>query len=449
MSRYAPVRTSGWRESDVNAYRSELQGIYSVLLALQVLTKFHQLTSGSITLYCDNEKAVELANQLTPFSSSLSHMDLLRSIQHLHTSLPFRVQFQHVRGHQDQIFSAWSLSRPSQLNIACDHLAKGYLLQQLSLHPETHRTTTPLFGEPASCFLEGDKLTGDVQQRVITHCTQADTLQYLVTKGVLSREIVPCVNWSAIGNHLRHQPYSYRLWVTKHSHDLAATGRNMVKWGLGQNAACPCCGCPDETLPHLYVCQHASMVQSRSTALEALRLWMVSTDTNPDILHCFLSVLGGSTRLFGSHVSPLTRSASLEQDSIGYWNTLLGRLSQTWERLQQAHLLSLGKRDRSSNWSVGMVDRILDIGRRCWDTRNGILHESTVGSLNLHESRDLDLEIANQLSIGLHDLMAEDHYLITQRTLPDLLKLPSTHKRIWLHSVNTGRAHSRALNVSD
>lgn len=38
----------------VNAYRSELQGIHSILLAITAVCLFYHITEGSITIGCDN-----------------------------------------------------------------------------------------------------------------------------------------------------------------------------------------------------------------------------------------------------------------------------------------------------------------------------------------------------------------------------------------------------------
>jgi len=57
------VRTSGVdceATSEVNAYCSKLQGLHTMLLAVLILCQHYDLHEGSITLACDNEKAIYL-----------------------------------------------------------------------------------------------------------------------------------------------------------------------------------------------------------------------------------------------------------------------------------------------------------------------------------------------------------------------------------------------------
>ena len=83
--------TSG-RPCEVNAYRSELQSIHAILLALTVICQVFQITSGSITLACDNEQAVRYTNEKhLEVPSSVHHADLLRAIRRLRKNLPIQV----------------------------------------------------------------------------------------------------------------------------------------------------------------------------------------------------------------------------------------------------------------------------------------------------------------------------------------------------------------------
>jgi len=53
--------TSGTR-TEVNAYRSEFQGIHTCFLALKALCCYHQIPDGMFTLACNNERAVILSS---------------------------------------------------------------------------------------------------------------------------------------------------------------------------------------------------------------------------------------------------------------------------------------------------------------------------------------------------------------------------------------------------
>lgn len=437
------VRTTGWCDYDVNAYRSELQGIYTLLLAVLAIGEMHAITTGCFTLYCDNEKAIFLSsNSDEVLPTSTAHHDLIRSIRGVHRIIPFRVQFLHVRGHQDEVTGFWSLPRPSQLNILCDNMAKQYLLQLLIEKPPAPPSSPKFVGEGPSCFLRDIKLTGNIQHRIASYCAEEAVKDYLITKGLLSHDTVHIVNWAAIGHYLRHQSVPFRLWATKHSFKFAATGQNLVRWGLSQFDSCPCCGHSPEIMLHLYQCTAEGMVANKTERLEAFTSWMESANTHPEILRIFMRVLSSDIS-FTSVATLETAIAARQQDALGVWNTWVGRLSISWEQLQDTYYRSISSSKTSRVWAAGMTEHILLIGHGLWVTRNRVLHDKTLGGITIHQSTELNNEISNQYALGLADLHPRDHHLITKRDLPSILKLPTAHKRLWYQSLLIARDHGR------
>ena len=136
------VRTSG-TEEDVNAYRSELQGVYTLLLAISMLCKSHTIRSGSIRVACDNDKCIELARDphLDVNVNSFEHADLIRAIRATTASLPLQVTFVKVKGHKDDDLPSTALTPMERLNCAMDHDAKELVLYGL-LHVRA-TTTAP------------------------------------------------------------------------------------------------------------------------------------------------------------------------------------------------------------------------------------------------------------------------------------------------------------------
>lgn len=318
-------------------------------------------------------------------------------------------------------------------------MAKRYLNAYLTSDTNHACHTLPLCCEQVTCSIDNIKLTGNVQRRVTEYCSTSDTLRYLQNKGVVPEDLLHKINWLPIGVFLRHRPLAFRVWMAKHSYGFASTGTNMVKWGLDSEDSCPCCGSPGESLSHLYECPDPRMVTTRTSGIESFRTWMVSSSTNPDVVVAFVGLFLEPSRNFGSFPTMLNNPAALEQDRLGRWNTLIGRLSRKWEMQHSAYLTSLGLSRSSSAWAAGMVEHLLLIGHRCWTTRNNILHADAFGSLNLHSVRALDEEISSYYALGTHDMSPIDHHLILQRELPDLLKLPTVQKRLWLQSIRIAR----------
>jgi hypothetical protein len=54
---YGTTPTSG-EAQDVDSYRSELQGVHTMLLGLLAFCTFHHIEEGKVTLGCDNSNCV-------------------------------------------------------------------------------------------------------------------------------------------------------------------------------------------------------------------------------------------------------------------------------------------------------------------------------------------------------------------------------------------------------
>ena len=150
-------QTSGL-ENNVNAYRSELQGIHAGLIGMLAFCTFHNISGGSFRLGCDNEVGI--------FQSSKQHLNVPIRTKHADLIRAIRItiqQFQdrsisvtpfHIDGHQDDVISFVDLDRPSQLNVLMYTTAKSKL-DQLTSMPFTP-TAFDIKFEGWSCWVKGD-----------------------------------------------------------------------------------------------------------------------------------------------------------------------------------------------------------------------------------------------------------------------------------------------------
>jgi hypothetical protein len=87
---------------DQSAYRSELAGIFSILVFAKKMCEFFQITSRAIELCCDGQSALDNAfNFVSLIQLEDPNYDLLQAIRTLWASSPLTWKFRHVRGHQD------------------------------------------------------------------------------------------------------------------------------------------------------------------------------------------------------------------------------------------------------------------------------------------------------------------------------------------------------------
>ncbi len=98
--------------SDQSAYRSELAGIYSILVMAKKVCEYFHILQGSIELGCDGQSALDKAfNYVSIIRIEDADHDLLHAIRNLWALSPLTWKFRHVKGHQDDTNSIENLDR--------------------------------------------------------------------------------------------------------------------------------------------------------------------------------------------------------------------------------------------------------------------------------------------------------------------------------------------------
>lgn len=85
-----------------SAYKSELGGLYGIIVAVEALCEHYDIDSGSITIACDGESALHYAfDWENKWLLKTPHLDLILAIQTMLQTSKIQWQFRHVKGHQD------------------------------------------------------------------------------------------------------------------------------------------------------------------------------------------------------------------------------------------------------------------------------------------------------------------------------------------------------------
>ncbi len=112
-----------------NAYRGELLGLMAVHLILVSMNWVRRSLRGSIQVVSNCLRALQQVTYLPPYRipSRCKHSNILKNLLVNYRDLPFSVHYSCVKAHQDNTVAFDKLSRKSQLNSICDHLAKQRL----------------------------------------------------------------------------------------------------------------------------------------------------------------------------------------------------------------------------------------------------------------------------------------------------------------------------------
>jgi hypothetical protein len=86
---------------DQGAYRSELAGLYGIVLVVNWLCEWAGLTTGKIEVGCDGLSALNKAFDSWPLEPQDPHFDMLSAIRHMIQASPLQWTTRHIAGHQD------------------------------------------------------------------------------------------------------------------------------------------------------------------------------------------------------------------------------------------------------------------------------------------------------------------------------------------------------------
>ena len=120
--------------SDHSAYRSEIAGLYGIVLMVEIIKKVWRLTKGSILVGCDGKTTLEQALQFRKnrTSSKQKHFDLLSGIQGYVRDSVISYTPLHIKGHQDRHTNLANLDWLAILNIEVDTYAKDFWTEKFS-----------------------------------------------------------------------------------------------------------------------------------------------------------------------------------------------------------------------------------------------------------------------------------------------------------------------------
>jgi hypothetical protein len=166
-------------------------------------------------------------------------------------------------------------------------------------------------------------------------------------------------------------PFGRRRWLLKHATGFCGVGKMELVRGNQDHAECPRCGAFEDTT-HVLTCKDPCTEIVYITALQKLDTHMRTIHTAPELRLTLLRRLK-HWRKHGHLVPDLApvpttfgiREATIEQDNIGWYNFLLGRLSSRWTDSQQCYLESIKKCNSGRRWTIAILDKIWDISFWC------------------------------------------------------------------------------------
>jgi hypothetical protein len=222
---------------DQNPYRSEIGGIFAIVVIVEALVKLYTITHGTIELGCDCESGLTAVFKHTYDTPNQPHHDLIHEIRRKIASSPVTWKFRHVRGHQDKHIPFHLLDRWSQLNVEMDTLAKVYW-------NETSTTVSPFYPDNSSgwsIWTDERKLSTWDRKELYNHANSHDILAHWSKRRRIPHQLIRSINWEAGEDAIRRLGLNKSLWIPKWLAGFSPVGKVMQRYKLQDHAECPRC----------------------------------------------------------------------------------------------------------------------------------------------------------------------------------------------------------------
>jgi len=272
-------------EADQSSYRSELMGLYAMLVAIHHLCIFYDIKEGQVEIGCDGSSALTTVFEWGPYlAHDTTDFDLVGAIHAIRKVSCITWSYRHVRGHQDDYSS--ELDVWAQRNVNMDSKAKAHLA--VAQHTERHYD---IEGEPWQVWIKHNKVTANIQMKLYACVQEIDSIKYWEAKQE-QPDSLQVVDWVSIGRAMAKIPRTRRGFITKHVAGMCGMGKFMKRWREWDTENCPRCGLPEDA-PHVWTCKGDGTGDIWIKAIQELKKLLRTLDTDPTLLHILITYLKG------------------------------------------------------------------------------------------------------------------------------------------------------------
>jgi len=207
-----------------------------------------------------------------------------------------------------------------------------------------------------------------------------------------------------------------------------------------EHSLCPRCGEQDETTKHVIQCQAVDTRQRWKTGLKAIRQWFITTATNPDLQHAIFQRLeewrDNKPRRPIHTSNRMLQEAVQQQDLIGWWSFLQGRITQKFEQVMEEHYQQIVTEKKHNKWTRKLIQQMWELQRQLWEHRNNIEHNEMTPA----KQQQLEVRMArarDELQVGCADLQRQDRHLFAEPE--SVLSMTLSDLTLWLKDVSLAR----------
>jgi hypothetical protein len=220
---------------------------------------------------------------------------------------------------------------------------------------------------------------------------------------------------------------------------------------------CPCCQEYEESFEHVLVCGSTASSSSRASALQELTIGLEKINTPEQVLEAI--ILGLNTWITSAS-DPTVRvhaptagslrggdmlltTAFMEQHhSIGWFQFALGRISSKWDAVVRYYKKQYNDPTTVNVWAPQAILLLWKYTKSLWVNRNHFVHGKDGEEAAARLLQALHGEVKHLYETFTNNpafLLPHHHYLFTNRTLEQRLRMPYDNITCWLRSVEDAK----------
>ena len=427
-----------------SSYRSEILGLLGILEALHHFCLKWKITEGSCVIMCDGISALEKVEELTRSQINTRHCscDLLSACVGLKETLPIKLRFAHVKGHQDNSVPLHKLSLAAQHNVLMDRIAKN-MLKDYTL--DDARNLVPHHLSIISPKHKDKYILQDYKRELYDSLMEVKAHTYWTKdKNRYKEKDVGNIDWEAQTAAMKTIRTTKQRTLVKWFSGWVGVGKNMERWNLRFKGHCPFCNYPKETTQHVIMCKHAQPTDKWKTLLQNYDTSLIRLITNYYLRKAIIYELWAWRR---KDLKPLPtllyadqdlKEAIMEQRSLGWKVYLEGLISTKITQYQQAYHKNSSKQQTTFTWPKKVVKCGWKILTEMWDHRNKKLHQTDVIE-DMEGIQILNKILTKERDIGLNKLPMLEYSHLFRLSENELLNKSTEGKKDWLVTVKLAR----------
>lgn len=375
-----------------NSFRSESYGVLATVRWLAHAYHAHPPTqTTTVTHYIDNRSVIQRIQKArqtqhtAPNTNLLPEQDVIKEIVYTLGTLPVQVDFEWIRGHQDETQAYHRLPLPAQLN--CDADSEANTASQENMNSSNR--IPPLPHSPCQLYIHDNSITAHLKQRVHNAYSVPRLHEYWRSRFAWSQDTLDTVHGELYSQIIKKYKEKWTTLV-KHLHAISPTGHIAHRNNPLLPHECPTCLSPQENNHHVLQCPHPSRAKWRQqTILKSGQYKAGEVDPHLlDILRDGLTRYHLELEALRIQDYPAQYSQLIcTQNSIGWDQLYKGRWSIQWTQLQDQYAEQSAQTGtlKGKQWLLGLGRLLIDQWFQVWKMRNEDRH--TRDNTNLAELR--------------------------------------------------------------